>query len=343
MKKVLIIRLSAIGDIVFASTILKPLKGSNEDIHLTWMVKSSFSPILLGNPFIDEVISLPIERWNVLKKEKRYILLLKDIYNFCRNLRSKKFDIAIDLHGILKGAIWAFISGAKLKIGLGKKELNYILLDKTFPRDGEKGFFGSEYLFLVESLGFQVSDRKPFIYLDEKVILNVKEKFLKNLSEFFVVAPFTTRPQKHWINNYWIDLLNMLNDSFPDKKIFILGGKIDYEYAKQFTINENIINLAGKTDLLEAAVLIYLSNGIIGVDTGLTHMGTAFEKPTIAIFGSTCPYLETTNINTKVLYANLECSPCRRNPICNNRFDCMIAIRPEIVFEEFKKIIGHYQ
>lgn len=340
MKKILLVRLSAIGDIVFASTILKPLKESNENHHISWLVKSSLSNLLVGNHFIDEIIPLPLDRWKELKNNHKYLTLIKEFFRFIRELRKRDFDIAIDLHGILKGSIWAFLSGAKEKIGLGKKEFNWILLNKVYPRDGEKEFFGSEYIFLAESLGFKVSDKKPSMFVSETIIEKVKDKFLKDSkSGYFVLAPFTTRPQKHWIEKYWIELIQKISDCFMDKKLFILGAKNDYEIAERFIINKNIINLAGKTSLDEAAVLVYLSDGIIGVDTGLTHMGTAFEKTTIAIFGSTCPYLKTTNPKTKVLYAGLSCAPCRRNPTCNNRFDCMVAITPDVVYDEFKRVV----
>mgnify|MGYP000098901482 CR=1 FL=1 len=62
---------------------------------------------------------------------------------------------------------------------------------------------------------------------------------------------------------------------------------------------------------------------LIGVDTGLTHMGTALRVPTVALFGSTRPYLDALTTRTAVLYEALPCSPCRRHPTCHGAFDCM--------------------
>jgi heptosyltransferase-1 len=73
---------------------------------------------------------------------------------------------------------------------------------------------------------------------------------------------------------------------------------------------------------------------LVGVDTGLTHMGIAFNTPTVAIFGSTRPYLDTRRDNAKVIWLGLECSPCRRNPTCHGAFTCLRDITPDQVIEQ---------
>ncbi|MFZ0241201.1 MAG: glycosyltransferase family 9 protein, partial [Desulfobacterales bacterium] len=87
-----------------------------------------------------------------------------------------------------------------------------------------------------------------------------------------------------------------------------------------------ITDLTGKTTLGQAAALVEQAALVIGVDTGLTHLGTAFKRPTIALFGATCPYLSTVNRGTIVVYNRLTCSPCKRKPTCHGRYDCMQAI-----------------
>jgi heptosyltransferase-1 len=62
------------------------------------------------------------------------------------------------------------------------------------------------------------------------------------------------------------------------------------------------------------------------VDTGLTHLGTAFKRPTVALFGATCPYLRTPNPNTVVAYNPQACAPCKRKITCAGRYDCMNTI-----------------
>jgi heptosyltransferase-1 len=103
-----------------------------------------------------------------------------------------------------------------------------------------------------------------------------------------------------------------------------------------------IFNLAGQTSLGQSAAIIKKSSLLIGVDTGLTHMGAAFDCPTIALFGATCPYLYTAGERSSVIYNPMKCSPCRRNPACDGDFTCMKSINPGDVLKEAVKLLGHH-
>jgi heptosyltransferase-1 len=91
--------------------------------------------------------------------------------------------------------------------------------------------------------------------------------------------------------------------------------------------------MVGKATLLESAALVSRADQIIGVDTGLTHMGWAFKVPTIALFGSTCPYRDLRGLRGAVLYKNMTCSPCRRKPVCGGSYDCLAELHPDSVLE----------
>jgi heptosyltransferase-1 len=78
---------------------------------------------------------------------------------------------------------------------------------------------------------------------------------------------------------------------------------------------------------------------LVGVDTGLTHMGTALGVPTVALFGSTRPYLHTDSPATRVVYEPLWCSPCRRNPVCGGEFSCMRLHRPRGVMAAIEQVL----
>ena len=93
-------------------------------------------------------------------------------------------------------------------------------------------------------------------------------------------------------------------------------------------------------DCARRAALIESARLLVGVDTGLTHMGTAFEIPTVAIFGSTCPYLKTDSPRTAILYKNLECSPCRRHPTCGGAYTCMRLVTVNEVMAEARRLLG---
>lgn len=98
-------------------------------------------------------------------------------------------------------------------------------------------------------------------------------------------------------------------------------------------------NWTGNTSLGEAAALVRHAGAVVGVDTGLTHMGIAFSVPTVAIFGSTCPYTQTCRDNARVIWLGLPCSQCRRHPTCSGAFTCLRDISAERVFLELEKVL----
>jgi heptosyltransferase-1 len=86
--------------------------------------------------------------------------------------------------------------------------------------------------------------------------------------------------------------------------------------------------------------LIERASLLIGVDTGLGHMGIAFGTPSLLLFGSTCPYLDTTRANARVLYHKLDCSPCKRRPTCGWAFTCMHLITIDEVLDAARGVVG---
>ena len=158
---------------------------------------------------------------------------------------------------------------------------------------------------------------------------------------FIAIAPFTTRPQKHWPSEHWQNLIHKVR-KHSHLPIAILGGPGDVAKAEALTFECNgVISLAGKISLEESVSVLSLCDAFVGVDTGLTHLATSYKKPTVAIFGSTRPYTITDNAYTHVLFKDMPCAPCKRKPTCNGRFDCMALVTPEQVFNQLKSYISH--
>jgi heptosyltransferase-1 len=157
---------------------------------------------------------------------------------------------------------------------------------------------------------------------------------------YAVICPFTTRPQKHWFEERWAALAAALQGQLS-LAVVMLGGPGDTGAARRITTlaGSRIGNLTGTTSLVQSAAIIKKASLVVGVDTGLTHMGVAFNRPTIALFGSTCPYLDAATENTIVLYEKMPCSPCRRSPTCNDDFTCMKQISVERVFDAAQDLL----
>jgi heptosyltransferase-1 len=334
-KGILIIRLSAIGDVIMASPLIRAFRRTWPEMRISWLVEEASKPVLEANNDLDEIIVWEREKWRLLLREKRYLTLVKLVFSFIRSLRNKRFDVAVDAQGLLKSGIWAFLSGARERIGIGSKEGSKYLMTRVVERSGASDRISSQYLLLAEEMGLDTDDFDMVMALSPKA-LQYAENFSSSLvSSYVVLCPFTTRPQKHWIEDRWVDLIGRILER-TQLTIVLLGGPADRAVSGEILPEgrSRIVNLAGETSVQQAGAVIANAALLIGVDTGLTHMGIALGTPTIALFGATRPYLDTDGTSGTVLYHPMECSPCRRTPTCDDRFTCMEAITTDEVFSK---------
>jgi heptosyltransferase-1 len=343
-QRILIIRLSAIGDIIMTSALLPVLAEAYPEAKLSWLVEETSASLLQGHPRLDTLYIWPRRRWGALWRERRYLTLFREFRQLAGALRRAHFDLVLDLQGLLKSGLWAWLSGGKLRIGLGSAEGSQWLMSKVVDNYTETRRLGSEYLKLAEEMGLNTDGFAMDIRPDAAAQAQAEAKLAASgvSGRFVVFCPFTTRPQKHWFEDRWVQLAQRLAQE-KGLQIVVLGGPSDRDSAERLAAAvPGLLNLAGQTTLPECAAIIDKASLLVGVDTGLTHLGTAMGTPTIALFGSTRPYLKPGTERTKVLYAALACSPCRRHPSCEGRFDCMQWHTPDTVFAEATMLMETY-
>ncbi len=326
-KRILIVRLSAIGDVVMASGLIPALRARFPEAHIAWLAEPAARELLAANPRLDEVIPWPRAEWQRLWRERRHAELARAVHGFVRGLRARRFDLALDLQGLLKSGLWARLSGAPERIGIGSREGAQWLMTRVLPRRNDDRRIGAEYRQMARELGCPDADfRMDLVPSDDDRRIAGEVLAGHGLAGgFTVIAPFTTRPQKHWFEARWAELAPRLAASLG-MPVAMLGGPADREAAARIVAAApGLVDLAGETRLGQTVAVIARARLLIGVDTGLTHMGIALGVPTLALFGSTRPYLDPASPRAAILYEALPCSPCRRHPTCDGRFDCMRA------------------
>ena len=333
-RRVLIIRLSAIGDVVFASPLVAACKRTYPDAEIDWLAEGVTRPLLAGIPDINTVILWPRQEWVDLWRDKRLVALVQAVLLFRAQLRAKKYDLVVDAQGLLKSAFLAWLSGGDERVGFKSKEPNRLFLTRRLQKSITDRI-SSEYLGLAEDLGWDTRD----FDLSLRLLSSDVERagVVAGSESYLVVAPFTTRPQKHWTHEYWQELISAL--VAQGRKVACLGGPSDREEAQAMLGDLRVENWVGVYPLGVSAALIQGADAVIGVDTGLTHMGIAAGVPTVALFGSTCPYTQTGRDNVRVIYHALPCSPCKRRPTCGGHFDCMGGIRPVEVLDALRQVM----
>jgi heptosyltransferase-1 len=332
-KRILIIRLSAIGDVIMASGLIPALRAAYPNARIAWLTEAAHADLLRHNPRLNQVYLWPRGRWRQLRRERHYRELWREARGLVGALRAERFDWVIDLQGLIKSGVWTWLSGGRRRIGLGSREGSQFLMTEIVDRRVDDLRIGKEYRKLAETL----TGRTDTFALDIAVSEDERKRARELLESagvtgaFAVICPFTTRPQKHWFDERWAELAARLAGE-RRLAVVMLGGPADKARAESIAAQApGLVNLAGRTNLGQCAAVVEKAKLLIGVDTGLTHLGIALSVPTMAIFGSTRPYLDTGRPTAKVLYEPLDCSPCRRRPTCGGTFDCMKAHTVESV------------
>jgi len=340
-KRILIIRPSSIGDIVMASPMIKALKKGYQNARISWLVDPSAIDLLRFNPLLDEVIPWDKNRWKRLWKKGRLLAFLGELFRFSREMRARHFDLALDAQGLLRSRLLARLSHAPARVGFTSKEPGRFLMTRIISRGPPSKHMASEYEYMMQELGIPPSPFSPDIVLSGKDLMRGKEVIHKTgIGERYAVfCPFTTRPQKHWVEKRWAGLAATIHEKLALPCI-VLGGPGDRSQASAILAlaPHKIIDLTGELSLAVSAAIISRSALTIGVDTGLTHLAVAFYRPTVALFGATCPYLYSRNQKALVLYNRMPCSPCKRSPTCNGEYPCMEKINIEDVLEAAKRV-----
>lgn len=342
MKNILIIRPSSIGDIVMASPMIKVLRDGYPGGRIAWLADPGTMDLLRFHPGLDEVIPWDKTGWETLWRQGRVISLIREIIRFSTSMRSMRFDLALDAQGLLRSRFLARLSGARERLGFESREPGRFLMTRIISRGPNNGHMGSEYYFMMEALGFFPGPFLSGLTLSPGDRVKGEQAIRQAgvVGEYATICPFTTRVQKHWLKDRWAMLAKRIRRLFS-VPVIILGGPEDVQESAliRTLASGEVFDLTGKMTLAQSAAVISRSSLVVGVDTGLTHMAVDFGRPTIALFGATCPYLHSGNPRAYILYKRLACSPCRRSPVCEGAYTCMKSIQVKDVLDAAQSVL----
>jgi len=324
-----------------ASPLAEGVRRKFPSARICWLVEPQVSELLQHHPALDTLLILPKTHWKNLAKTGQFWVLFKELRNFFKMLRRERFDLAIDAQGLLRTRILAWISGASQRIGIASREPGGCLMTRLITEETSTGEMGSEYFMLLDAMDVENTQLSQTIHLSSSDIGKAEELLADNgiTDPFAVFVPFTTRPQKHWFKQQWTQLSHDVIRHLGLKLVW-LGGPDDASSAAMLAADGGGVSLAGKCSIGLSTAVISRAALLVGVDTGMTHAGTALGIPTIALFGATCPYRKTRSPRTAVVYHERPCSPCRRRPTCDGRFDCMHDITSSEVLQIASYLTG---
>lgn len=338
VKSVLVVKLSAIGDVIHALPVSYALKETYPEARLTWVVEPPAYDLLQGNTYIDEII--------VFEKKKFKSLggFLSNYGPFCERLRRHSYDAALDLQGLFKSAAIVWSSRAAVKLGTcNMRELSG-RISKPVAGAHAAGHIVERYLDVARALGCRV-DRVvfPVAVSDRDASLARKNLYAAGCrgdAPYVVLAVGANWPNKRWPARYFARLSDWLFDRgvLP---VIAGGGAVDGQLAAEISGMAEIppINMVGRTNLKQLACIMDEAKAVVGGDTGPAHLAAGMGTPTVMFMGPTDanrngPYGQPEN----AVEAPRSCRYCWKRA-CPKGLECLAVITPEMIMEKLSKYI----
>lgn len=334
-QKVLIIKPSAIGDIVHALPVLNLLRRKWPDARVSWLVSSACASLLDGHPQIDELIRFERKRFG---KGWRKPSAAMGLFKFTRELRSREFDLVIDLQGLFRSGWLAKKTRAPVRVGPAEaRELGWVFYTHRVETGFPRGHAVDRYLKIAEAIGL---GREPvnFIFATTESDREAAARLVSPGERFAVLLPGANWETKRWPPEKFADLVEPLRQRYGLISV-IAGGAGDKKLAVHIP---GAVDLTGRTNLRQLVALMERADIVIGNDTGPIHIAAALGRPMVAIYGPTNPqYTGPYGRLDTVVRLDLECSPCLSRGCANPSYlSCLRNLGTEMVLDAVERQIG---
>ncbi len=326
MKKILIIRLSSIGDIVLTQPVAQVLRETYPKASIEYLTKKPFIGLVKSFGCVDK-----IHIWN----NKNTLL---------KKLREQKFDVVIDLHSKLNTFFIKLSVRGRKTVTYSKK---HFLRWKIIKKLTNKSILSTVdvYFTALSKLGIKKKIEYPKLYP------NLKQNNIKNFRKDYPdrqligIFPGALHKTKIYPLDKLAEFINLIPEDW-ECKFIILGSGSEKELSEELATKSklDLMNLCGEFDIPDLIGVIDKLDGVISNDSGPMHIAAALGIPQIAIFGATHPKLGFAPLNKRsvVLSSNISCQPCSlhggdRCP--KKHFLCMKSISPELIKDSLAKIL----
>jgi lipopolysaccharide heptosyltransferase I len=281
---ILLIKLSAIGDVVQTLPALEAIKKTYPDSEVTWVVEDAAAGILDGHPLISRLLVSRRKTWlRKLRNPLTFVQGLFSIIRFIRELRDTKYDIAVDFQGLFKSGMLIGLARAARKVGFDRtRELSFLFLNERLPAYDVEKHALERYLEIARYLGARDVSSACTLPVDrERKSMAVRlEGVRQRKRPLVVVNPVARWKTKLWPERNFSELADRL--VLEKNAVVIFTGSPEDRPVNERILTlmkEKALNWAGETTLRELAALASLSDLFITTDTGPMHLAAAAGRP----------------------------------------------------------------
>jgi heptosyltransferase I len=330
--RILIIKPSAIGDIVHALPVLNLIRRRWPGARVSWLVTPVCADLLAGHPQIDELIIFERKRFGAGWRSPR---ALAELWGFLRSLRAGRFDLVIDMQGLFRSGWMSWASRAPVRMGFyNAREFGWLFYTHRVKNDLREHAV-KRYLDLAEAIG---CGREPVEF-----VLPIREADRMAVSAmapagpYAVLAPGANWPTKRWPVQNYAALVEPMRREFGLACV-VAGGPGDREIAAQIP---GATDLTGRTTLGELIALLAGAAVVVGNDSGPSHIAAALGRPLVTMYGPTSP--SATGPWGKmdgVMLFDVPCHPCYSRHCRMGDHRCLRQIGMEAVLGKIREQMG---
>ena len=339
IRSILLIQLGDIGDVVLSFPCIRALRENFPEANIIVAVREKAKELIEDCPWAAGVISVD-------KKKRTWLDELKFQIKFLLRLRKFHFDLTIDIKPGDRGAILAFLSGARQKISFyafdGTLWRNRVFTHLMLPQPEPSQHMSRHYLSLLEAYNIKTDHVWPEHHVSQEK-LRKAETLMKNkgVSPYRIIVavqPFSLWKYKEWGVGKYIQLINWLITEY-NVSIVITGSMDERERAEEIVrkCQDHVYNLAGETSIGTLAAVIKTCKLFIGVDSAGVHIAAAVGIPTVSIFGpSSVSDWAPRGKHHYVVFKALPCVPCKDKGCQNSEFSRCLE---ELTLKEVKTVV----
>jgi heptosyltransferase-1 len=364
--KILLIKLSALGDVVQTIPVLNKLRLRYPAAQLDWLTTPAMAELLRHNPAISNVIEFSRDEWSAPLRPAPFVSAAR----LAAQLHRTRYDLVLDLQGQFRSAVFARLSGATVRIGFDRPRADmWAASPRKFPQETRKHAWqgareGSWLAYTdhiaVPSIDVHAVDR----YLNVGAMLGLDDSApdfsfpipqeaharIDALLDYYeaakakviAMAPGTIWETKEWRPGGFAAVArHFLQNGFA---VTLIGSDRERPVCEAVAAAApGTINLAGETTLSELAALLARAAICISNDSGPMHLAVALDRPVVSIFGPTDPvWAGPYRRDGAVLRVDLPCSPCylRQLSRCMHDHDCMRQLPADAVIERMENFIA---
>ncbi|MDR7345159.1 heptosyltransferase-1 [Pantoea alhagi] len=285
--KVLIVKTSSMGDVLHSLPALTDAMRAIPAIRFDWVVEENFAQIPGWHPAVDRVLPVAIRRWRKhwfgsQQREERVA--------FKRALQAREYDVVIDAQGLIKSAALVTRLAKGVKHGQDSRSAREPFAswwyDKRHEIDKRQHAVERTRELFAKSLGYE----KPQTQGDYAIASHFLAHPPADAGRYLVFLHATTRDNKHWPEDHWRELIALIEPTGLRIKL-PWGAEHEHQRAQRLAAGFNHVEVLPKLTLEQVAQTLAGAKAVVSVDTGLSHLTAALDRPNITLYGPTDPGL----------------------------------------------------